>query len=127
MITTADFYHLQAKFPFLAYIRFRDEDLVGIIQNTDSQIVSFYVYNHLTTKEEKTNFLNMGQEWWDNSNRLIPIDIFLKEDFEYYKKIHFCYPRKEITAMLGHVVSLDDQFNKRIKKRRSQLVRNPKF
>lgn len=126
MITTADFYQLQSKFPFLSYIRFREEDLVGIIQNVDSQIVSFYVYNQLSTTEEKTVFLNLGQEWWDNSNRLIPIDIFLKGDFTYYKRIHFCYPKKEISNIMGHMVCLDDQFNKRIKKRRSQLVRNPK-
>ena len=68
-------------------------------------------------------FLNLGQEWWDNSNRTIPINIFLKEDFDYYKKIHFCYPRKEVATIMGHMVCLDNQFNKRIKKRRSQLVR----
>lgn len=123
MITSSDFYNLQLKFPFLSCIRFRNEDLVGIIQNMDSQVVSFYVYNHLNTAHEKTNFLNLGQDWWDNSNRLIPIDIFLKEDFEFYKKIHLCFPKKEISNIMGHTVCLDDQFNKRIKKRRTQLVR----
>lgn len=126
MITTTDFFQLQSKFPFLSCIRFRNEDLVGIVQNIDNQVISFYVYNKLTTTNEKSSFLNLGQEWWDNSNRLIPIDIFLKEDFEYYKRVHRCFPKKEVTNIMGHTVCLDDQFNKRIKKRRSQLVRNPK-
>lgn len=126
MITSADFHQLQTKFPFLSYIRFRNEDLVGVVQNVDSQVVSFFVYNYLTTTNDKTAFLNLSQEWWDNSNRMIPIDIFLKENFEYFKKIHFCFPKKEVTHLMGHTVCLDDQFNRRIKKRRTQLIKTPK-
>lgn len=119
-----DFKKLNEKCPFLTYIRFQDEELIGIVQNSDAQIISLYVYNDLEDPNEKTEFLRLGQEWWDNSNHQIPINVFLRDDFNHFKKILKCFPKKDVSEILGPTVSLDDTFQKRIKRRRIQLVRD---
>ena len=120
----SDFEILSERCPFLAYIKFQEEELIGIIQNLDTQIVSIYAYSELKDSKERAEFLSLGQEWWDNSNHQIPINIFLRESFDKFKKILKCLPRKDVTEILGLAVSLDDIFQKRIKRRRIQLVRN---
>lgn len=119
-----EFNKLNSNYPYLTYVKFLEEELIGVIQNTDSQLLSMYVYNHLSTPEEKTEFLRLSKLWWEDSNQQIPIDIFLREDFDKFKKILKCYPRKNVSEIKGPIVSLENNFQKRIKKRRIQLVRD---
>ena len=123
-MTPEEFERLNKKHPYLTYIAFQDENLIGIIQNIDKQLLSIYVYNYLDTEAKKTEFLGCGKLWWEDSNRLIPINIFLREDFYPFKTILRCFSKKDITTILGPVLSLENNFQRRIKRKRIQLIRD---
>ena len=118
-----DFERLNQNHPYLTYVKFLDEELVGIVQNMGTQLLSIYVYNYLTNDNMKSKFLDLGRLWWEDSNHLIPINIFLREEFYLFKSILKCYSKKDIEDIKGPVLSLEDNFQKRIKRKRIQLVR----
>lgn len=122
-MTPADFEKLNKLHPYLTYVRFQDEDLVGIVQNVDSSLLSLYVYNHLKTDASKKRFLACGEIWWNDSNRMVPINIFLRHDFYEFKSVLRCLSKKDIETVLGPTNSLEDNFQKRIKRKRIQLIK----
>jgi len=81
-----DIDQIQQKFPFLSLLRHNNQEYVGIIQNSSDKIISFYDYNSILTTEERILFLENGECWWQESNRLLPINLFLQggmKDFRY--------------------------------------------
>jgi hypothetical protein len=70
-------------------------------------------------------FLKLGQTWWWESNRQIPINIFLKKDFNYFRSTLVTLASKDIKIMHGPVVKLDDISKKRVKRKTIQLMRRP--
>ena len=48
---------LRDKFPFLSLIRKGDLEFVGIVQNQDTNVISFYDYGRLYSPREKMYFL----------------------------------------------------------------------
>jgi len=67
----------------------------------------------------------LGETWWWESNRKIPINIFLKKDFTYFKPTLVTLTSKDINIVHGPVVRLEDISKKRIKRRTIQLMRRP--
>ena len=114
---------IKDKFPFLSGLRCQSIEYIGIIQNSDEKIISFYDYESIRTPEEKKLFLELGETWWWESNRLLPINIFLQgqmQDFRYCLKT---VVNKDVDIMFGSVTSLNNIMRKRIKKRQIQLIR----
>lgn len=116
---------LRKKFPFLSLIRKGDMEFVGIIQNQDNQVTSFYDYGRLMSPADKLDFLKYGEIWWWESNRKIPINIFLKKDFQYFRSTLVTLTTKDIEVVHGPVLRLDEISKKRIKRRTIQLMRRP--
>ncbi len=116
---------LKTKFPFLSLIRKGDLEYVGIVQNQDNQVTSFYDYSRIMLPGDKLKFLRLGMQWWWESNRKIPINIFLKKDFQYFRSTIVTLSTKDIKIVHGPVVRLDDISKKRIKRRTIQLMRRP--
>ena len=116
---------LKTKFPFLSLIRKGDLEYVGIIQNQDNQVTTFYDYSRIMLQSDKMKFLRLGETWWWESNRKIPINIFLKKDFIYFRSTIVTLSTKDIKIAHGPVVRLDDISKKRIKRRTIQLMRRP--
>jgi hypothetical protein len=116
---------LGKKFPFLSLIRKGDLEYVGIISNQDNQVTSFYDYGRIMMPQDKAQFLKMGETWWWESNRKIPINIFLKGSFAYFKSTLVTLSTKDIEIVHGPVVRLDEIAKKRIKRRTIQLMRRP--
>ena len=69
--------NLQENFPFISVLNHVDQEYVGIIINQDHQITSMYDYSLIRTDKEKSRFIELGEVWWWESNRQIPINIFL--------------------------------------------------
>ena len=65
--------NLQQNFPFISVINHVNQEYVGIIINQDAQVTSFYDYVSLRSEEEKSKFLELGEAWWWESNRQIPV------------------------------------------------------
>jgi hypothetical protein len=96
---------------------------VGIIINQDAQVTSLYDYTAIKTDEEKTRFLELGEAWWWESNRQIPINIFLLREILPYRYVIRNFSTKDVKVLLGPCTSLNDIIVKRIKRKSITLVR----
>ena len=110
-------------YPFLSFVRYTHTDYIGVIQNHDGDIVSVYAFNRLRTEEHKREFLEQAETWWWESNRLIPINIFLKENWSKFQYTLVTLTTKDVKEIQGHVVSLAGLASKRTKRKVVQLVR----
>jgi hypothetical protein len=118
--------NLQQNFPFITVLSYVDNEYVGIIINQDSQVTSMYDYSSLKTEEEKTRFLEMGEVWWWESNRQIPINIFLLREMQAFRYVIKNLSTKDVKVLFGPATSLNDIIVKRIKRRSITLIRRPK-
>ena len=116
---------LRDKFPFLSLIQKGDLEFVGIVQNQDTNVISFYDYGRLMMPSDKMKFLKCGEIWWYESNRKLPINIFLKGDFKYFRSTLVSLNSKDVKIVEGPTVRLSEIANKRVKRKTIQLVRKP--
>ena len=117
---------IQENFPFISVVDYGGNEYVGIIINQDQYVTSMYVYTELVTSEEKTVFIELGETWWWESNRMIPINIFLRQELEPFKYCIMTMNSKDVKVKIGPTVSLSNLTVKRIKRKNVQLVRKPK-
>ena len=116
---------LKDKFPFLSLIRKGDMEFVGIVQNQDNHVISFYDYGRIMSPQDKMRYLKSGEIWWHESNRKIPINIFLKGEFKYFRSTLVTLNAKDVEIVHGPTVKLSEISKKRVKRRTIQLVRRP--
>jgi hypothetical protein len=81
-----------------------------------------YVYDNITSPELKKVFLDMGEMWWWESNRLIPINIFLSGDFDVFNHSLKNFVTKDLEVVFGPMTSMQNVIRKRIKRRQISLV-----
>ena len=117
---------IQENFPFLSVVTYGGHEYIGIIINQDAIVTSMYVYTDLRTEAEQQSFLEMGDVWWWESNRLIPISIFLRNEMEPYRYAIITMNSKDVRVSIGPCVNLNNLTIKRIKRKSVQLVRKPK-
>lgn len=122
-MTPEEFTKLNEKHPYLTYLTFDEEDIIGIVQNADGKLISMYVYNDIINPTQKKKFLDLGRLWWEDSNHLIPINIFLRIEFKEFKSTLRCYSKKDVNNIMGPVLNLEESFQKRIKRRKIQLIK----
>jgi hypothetical protein len=115
--------NLQENFPFISVINHVDKEYVGIIINQDAAITSIYDYTAIKTEDEKRKFLELGEVWWWESNRQIPINIFLLRDIVQFRYAIRNFSTKDVKLMFGPCTSLNDIIVKRIKRKSITLVR----
>lgn len=113
------------KYPFLSLVTYGGQEYVGIVQNQDDTVLSMYDYSKLPD-ELKGIFLELGDVWWWESNRTIPINLFLKKDFVKFAAILITFNIKDTEVIKGPSVSIADLAKKRSKRRNIQLVRKVK-
>ena len=119
MIIAKDFFNkLTENHPFITVVSFAGQDYVGIVQNRDDQCTSIYDYGAIADTGIKQLFLELGEVWWWESNRQIPINIFLKEEWNPFKPYLRTFNNKNLVILHGPIVSLNE-LNKRRSKRRS--------
>ena len=116
----------QQNFPFISCIKCNEEEYIGIILNLDNNVTSIYDFGIIRTDTEKQMFLELGEIWWWESNRKIPINIFLKKEMTLYRPYIKTFNSKDVMLMFGPSVNLSEIAEKRIKRKSIQLVRNPK-
>ena len=96
---------------------------MGIIINQDAQVTSIYDYVAIKSEDEKRRFLELGEAWWWESNRQIPINIFLNKEIIEFRYVIRNFSTKDVKVMFGPVTSLNDIIVKRIKRKSITLVR----
>ena len=115
--------NLQENFPFISVIVHVSHEYVGIIINQDAQVTSMYDYSMIKTDEEKQRFLELGEAWWWESNRQIPINIFLAREIFNFRYVIKNFSTKDVKLIHGPCTSLNDIIVKRIKRKSITLVR----
>lgn len=115
--------NFQENYPFISIINHVNQEYVGIVINQDSQVTSIYDYAAIKSDEEKSKFLELGEVWWWESNRQIPINIFLLREIASYKYAIRNFSTKDTKIILGPCTSLNDIIVKRIKRKSITLVR----
>jgi hypothetical protein len=109
--------------PFISVINYGEHEYVGIIINQDQFVTSFYDIDLIHSPDEKTRFLLMGETWWWESNRQIPINIFLKSEIEVFKYCIKTFNSKGVRLILGPTVNVLNLSHKRPKRKSVELVR----
>ena len=120
---TMDYADLKEKFPFLSCIRHGMNEYVGIIQNQDQHVTTMYIYDRIPTQSLKEKFLELGEMWWWESNRTIPINIFLNREFDSFKDHIKTFTTKDVEIIFGVATSLNNVMKKRIIRRNISLVK----
>ena len=118
-----DYTELLKKYPFLTYLVYGGNDYIGVIQNLDEVITTIYDYGALRTVEQKQQFLELAETWWWESNRLIPINVFLKAEWVPFRSVVKTMNSKDVSIKFGPQVSLKEIAAKRSKRRSITLVR----
>ena len=111
------------KFPFLSYGSLQGQNYLGIIQNSDSQLLSMYVLDEMMDQKLRIAFLHLGESWWWESNRQIPINIFHKDRFRPFRPFLKHFSRKDFDLVSGPSVSLQETISRRVRKRQVTLLR----
>ena len=117
---------IEEKFPFLSVVTYGGNEYIGIVINQDNFVTSMYVYTDIKSVKDQRRFLELGEVWWWESNRLIPINIFLKSEMTEFKYCITTMNTKDVRVSIGPCVNLNNLSIKRIKRKSVQLVRRPK-
>lgn len=115
--------NIQDQLPFISVLHYGENEYVGIIINQDQYVTSLYDLSVIKTPEEKTALLEIGEIWWWESNRQVPINIFLRKEVEPFRYAIKTFNSKDVRIILGPVVNLMNLSLKRIKRKSVQLVR----
>ena len=114
---------LLERYPFITYLVYGGNDYIGIVQNADEQITTIYDFASLRSPDQKKKFLELGEQWWWESNRLMPINVFLKADWAEFKFCVKTMNSKDVDIKVGPQTSLKEMAAKRSKRRSITLVR----
>jgi len=118
--------NIEKDFPFISVVTYGGNEYVGIIANQDQYITSMYVYTTLKSDLQKKLFLQMGEVWWWESNRMIPINIFLNKEMSKFQFALMTMNSKDVKVTIGPCVNLNALNVKRVKRKSVQLVRKSK-
>lgn len=113
---------LAEKYPFITLCVYATQEYVGIIQNQDEIITTIYDFGSIQDGDSKRKFLELANIWWWESNRSIPINIFLKSDWEPFKSSLRTFVNKDLEILHGPVCSLLEISKKKSKRKSITLV-----
>jgi hypothetical protein len=117
------FKKLAEKYPFITLCVYANEEYVGIVQNRDDIVTTIYDFGAVITQEDKIQFLELANTWWWESNHSIPINIFLRQEWERFRPTLRTFSNKDLEIIHGPACSLLDIARKKSKRKSITLVR----
>ena len=111
------------RYPFMTYLVYGGNDYLGIIQNSDEHITTIYDFGSLRTTEQRARFLELGEQWWWESNRIIPINVFLKLDWAGFRFCIKTLNSRDVDVKMGPLINLKDMAARRSKRKSVTLIR----
>jgi len=117
------FTKLSEQYPFITLCVYASAEYVGIIQNRDDSVTTIYDFGSIQDLDQKKKFLELANVWWWESNRSIPINIFLKSEWDPFKIYLKTFVNKDLEIIHGPVCSLVDMARKKSKRKSITLVR----
>ena len=122
-MSTDFFAQLAEKYPFITLCVYATNEYVGIIQNQDDAITTIYDFGAIQDVEVKRRFLELANIWWWESNRTVPINIFLKGEWDLFKPYLRTFTNKDLEIVHGPICSLSEMSRKKSKRKSITLVR----
>jgi hypothetical protein len=123
MVNSDFFKKLSENHPFITVCSYAGQDYVGIVQNRDDIVTTIYDYGAIIDTNIKEKFLALGEIWWWESNRLIPINLFLKEDWIIFKPYIRTFNNKSLEILHGPICSMNELSKRKSKRRSITLVK----
>ena len=117
------FEKLTEKYPFITLCVYANAEYIGVVQNRDDIVTTIYDFGSVQTQEDKMEFLELASTWWWESNRSIPINIFLRKDWEKFRPTLRTFVNKDLEILHGPTCSLLDIARKKSKRKSITLVR----
>lgn len=117
------FEKLAERYPFITFCTYAGNEYVGVVQNRDDLITTIYDFGNIQSDAMKKQFLDLANVWWWESNRSIPINIFLKGDWDLFKPYLKTFVNKDLDILHGPATSLAELSRKKTKRRSITLVR----
>jgi len=117
------FEKLTEKYPFITLCLYANAEYVGVVQNRDDIVTTIYDFGSIQTQADKLEFLELASTWWWESNRSIPINIFLRKDWEKFRPTLRTFVNKDLEILHGPTCSLLDIARKKSKRKSITLVR----
>jgi hypothetical protein len=115
--------NIEKNFPFISVVAYGGQEYVGIIVNQDSAVTTMYIFTKLRTDEHKKLLLELGEVWWWESNRMIPINIFLRKEIVSLNYSLMTMNSKDVKVTVGPCVNLNNLSLKRVKRKSVQVMR----
>lgn len=119
----ADIKRILDNKPWMTFLTYGGNDYIGIVQNVDDTITTIYDFGALKTPEQKLLFLELAESWWMESNRLVPINVFLRSEWSIFRYTLKTLNSKDVDIKLGPHVSLKEIAMRKSKRRSITLVR----
>lgn len=123
MIQNEFFNRLTQNHPFITVCSYANQDYVGIVQNRDDMVTTIYDYGSIIDNDVKEKFLELGEIWWWESNRLIPINLFLKHEWSMFRPYLRTFNNKSLVIVHGPICSMNELSKRRSKRRSITLVK----
>jgi hypothetical protein len=117
------FEKLTEKYPFITLCMYANQEYVGVVQNRDDIVTTIYDFGSVTDQVDKMLFLELASTWWWESNRSIPINIFLRREWHPFRGTLRTFANKDLEIMHGPICSLMDIARKKSKRKSITLVR----
>lgn len=117
------FTKLAQKYPFITLCVYASNEYIGIIQNQDDAVTTMYDFGSIQDVDHKRLFLDLANTWWWESNRSIPINIFLKHEWDVFRPYLKTFVNKDLEILHGPVCSLSEMARKKSKRKSITLVR----
>lgn len=115
---------IEENYPFLTCINYGDKDYLGIVTNRDKTFLSMFDMDLISAPDKTKKFVELGENWWWESNRQIPIDVFLFQELIPFRYAIRTFENKHIEVKFGPVTEINNLVKKRIKRRTITLVKN---
>jgi hypothetical protein len=123
MVNSDFFKKLSENHPFITVCSYAGQDYVGIVQNRDDVVTTIYDYGSIVDATAKEKFLALGEIWWWESNRLIPINLFLKEEWIIFRPYIRTFNNKSLEILHGPICSMNELSKRKSKRRSITLVK----
>ena len=113
---------IEENYPFISVVTYGGNEYVGVVVSQDQFVTSMLIYSKLRSVEEKKLLLDLGETWWWESNRMIPINIFLRKEIDLIKYCQMTMNSKDVKIILGPTVNLSNLSIKRVKRKNAIIL-----
>jgi hypothetical protein len=118
------FAKLSEQYPFITLCVYAGVEYIGLVQNRDDTVTTIYDFGAIQDPGLRRQFIDAANVWWWESNRSIPINIFLGAEWQPFRSYIRTFSNRDLDIIHGPVCSLADINRKKTKRKSITLVRH---